>query len=577
MHATEVSEDTRDGSVDVGRPTTWLGRLALVPVIPWMLVAIQFADFGDTIVRQHDNLDGYQAILARMSWADLFAVPGTMLPYLLGGYPRDFFGSEFFLGHVIGVALPVLWSLFVTAILIRTMAFYGMRTLIRTAGLGDYKVITYGVATVFALLPFYTPAFGAVAAAPFLLAAFLRTLESGRLAGPSLAVIALFPLVAPAYATIPYAAFLLLVVVVLAPFYRSQIWSALVGIGVLGFSVLVVDWRLFYASLFGPESHRSVESGAVNVDWSLFSDLAYALVSEAGHVPLGKSRLLVLVFGFAAALLAAGWRRIDRRRLVLIGALITAIVVAGLIEQLWGQFEVGVLATVFEGWGRFQMGRVRWIEPMALYLLLALALTVITDIVDWGRARRGLSVVVVVVLLSAQGWIVVSMNRFVAAPNSLTVSEFYATDTMSEVAEAIRVDGGGLAVSVGLHPAVAIANGIDNADGYASAYPLEYKHRFRELIAPALDASPENRRYFDNWGSRAYVFQPDFPRPGFSGPSASGIEIELVVEPLAFGSLGITHVISSSPFINSDEIGLELVLETGYSDELGPVWLYRVR
>jgi hypothetical protein len=71
------------------------------------------------------------------------------------------------------------------------------------------------------------------------------------------------------------------------------------------------------------------------------------------------------------------------------------------------------------------------------------------------------------------------------------------------------------------------------------------------------------------------VFQPDLPRPGIYAPT--GVEIPLVVEPAAFDELDVTHVISSSPLNNAEAVGLELVLMSGSSDELGPIWLYRVQ
>ncbi len=573
----EPAEDVHDGSLKPTRLRSWLNRFALVPFFPWLLLAIKFSRLDDTIVRQHDNLDGYRAILERMSWSDLFAAPGTDLPYLLGGVPREFFGSEFFVGNIIGVALPLLLSLFVSEFIIRTVAFYAMRTLLVTVGISDYKLVTYGAATIFALLPFYTPAFAAVAAAPLLLAALLRTLEKQRLDRMSIAVFGLFPLVAPAYATIPYLAVLMVVLIAFIPRYRAGVRPALLGIGIYTLAVLIADWRLIYASQFGPVSHRAVQGGAPRLGWAIATDAGESLFAEVDHVPLGKSQLLVLVFIFAAALLTVGWRRIDQRRRWFILGTAAALLVAAVAAQLWRPFEVGVLARVFDGWGRFQMERVRWIEPTAIYLLFALSLTVIADLVDWGRARRWLSVMVIAAVLLLQGWIVVSMQRFIEAPRSLTVREFYAPDTMLDVKQAVEADEGELVVSVGLHPAVAIANGINSADGYASAYPLEYKQRFRELIAPALEAmNPKDRGYFDNWGSRAYVFQPGVSRPSFSGPSASDGPIEFVVDRSAFDPLDITHVITSTPFTNADELGLRLVLETGFEDELGPIWLYRV-
>lgn len=558
---------------------SWPACLELIPFLPWLLVVVKYRHLGDSIVRQHDNLDWFQALVTRLSWADLLAAPGTTLPYVLGGIPRDVLGSELYLANIIGVSLPMMWSLFVAEFVIRSLAFYGMTVLARTAGIGDYKVIVYGTATVFALLPFYTPSFGAVAAVPFLLAAFLRVLQDGRLSRWPVAVFVLFPLSASAFITIPYLAFLVLVVIALLPIRRINVIPAALGVGILGLSVLVVDWRIFYASLFGPTTQRVEQIGSARaVDWSMLVRLRDSMSEEYAHAWLGKSWLMGLVFVATLALLACGWRKIGKRRRFLMSGLVAAVIVAAVIAQLWQPFEARVLAAVFHDWGRFQMERVRWADPTIIYLLLALALTVLVDLVDWGRSRRWLAPAVIVVVLATQGLIVVSEQRFVKAPDSLTVREFYAPETMSEIREAVDAAGGELVVSVGLHPAVAIANGIDSADGYSPVYPLEYKYRFRQLIAPALDVMPPgDRAYFDRWGSRAYVFQPDLPlRASYSGPSECG-ERDLVVDPAAYERLNITHVVSSCQLTNAEAVGLELVLETGSDDELGPVWLYEVR
>jgi hypothetical protein len=236
-----------------------------------------------------------------------------------------------------------------------------------------------------------------------------------------------------------------------------------------------------------------------------------------------------------------------------------------------------VIEELFGGWGQFQMERVRWADPTIVYLLFALSLATLVDRIGVGGPRRWLLPAVLIVVLAAQTWTVVSLQRFVRAPNSLSVREFYAPETMAEIKTAIDDDGGHLAISVGLHPAVAIANGINSADGYATAYPLEYKHRFRELIAPALELmTPKNRAYFDGWGSRAYVFQPDLPlRASYSSPPKCD-DRDLIVNPSAYEDLGITHVISACRLTNAAAVDLQLILETGIDNELGPIWLYGV-
>lgn len=42
-------------------------------------------------------------------------------------------------------------------------------------------------------------------------------------------------------------------------------------------------------------------------------------------------------------------------------------------------------------------------------------------------------------------------------------------------------------------------HGFYTVDGYSNNYPLEYKHRFREVIAAELEKNEEVRVYFDLW------------------------------------------------------------------------------
>jgi hypothetical protein len=54
--------------------------------------------------------------------------------------------------------------------------------------------------------------------------------------------------------------------------------------------------------------------------------------------------------------------------------------------------------------------------------------------------------------------------------------------------------------------------GLFAADGYQLVYPLRYHELFELLIKPHLDRDPERRRYFENWGQRAYAWAPEFNR-----------------------------------------------------------------
>ena len=111
------------------------------------------------------------------------------------------------------------------------------------------------------------------------------------------------------------------------------------------------------------------------------------------------------------------------------------------------------------------------------------------------------------VLLSAANheWVV---NR-----GSPTVQAFFAERQFDAIKQKIGrpIDTYRVA-SIGLHPSISLYNGFYSVDGYFVNYPLAYKHKFQEIIMPELTTRPDLLKYFDNWGSRAYLFNSELGR-----------------------------------------------------------------
>ena len=85
---------------------------------------------------------------------------------------------------------------------------------------------------------------------------------------------------------------------------------------------------------------------------------------------------------------------------------------------------------------------------------------------------------------------------------------FFKQKTAYEIG--VRLVGSEMCIrdSLGISPAPALMHGFYTVDGYSNNYPLEYKHRFREVIAPEIEKNEEVRVYFDTWGNRCYLFNP---------------------------------------------------------------------
>jgi hypothetical protein len=205
-----------------------------------------------------------------------------------------------------------------------------------------------------------------------------------------------------------------------------------------------------------------------------------------------------------------------------------------------------------------QFDRLVWAAPGVAFLGLAAAAVVVRRSVG-----RGVGTAVVAVALIVQGTSSLGAADFAGADRAvLTLDEFYSPDQFDEVRMLLGDAGVARVVSVGFHPHVAVYNGFDAADGYWYSYPLEYKVRFRRLIAPALDADPGLAFYFDDWGSRAYVFQP-----ALGSPPCCSVDpypaYEIAIDASEFEALGVSHVLSNGPIANPGEVGLTPVGTVG--------------
>ena len=94
-------------------------------------------------------------------------------------------------------------------------------------------------------------------------------------------------------------------------------------------------------------------------------------------------------------------------------------------------------------------------------------------------------------------------------------------------------------------------------DGYHTIYSMDYKKRFREIIADELEANDWLRKYYDNWGNRVYAFYNDSNK--------------LLINFKAAKSVGANYVISAFPIKN---VALESICENCRDNK--DIFLYKI-
>ena len=131
-------------------------------------------------------------------------------------------------------------------------------------------------------------------------------------------------------------------------------------------------------------------------------------------------------------------------------------------------------------------------------------------------------------------------------------------------------------ICLGFHPAIALYNGFQTLDGYFVNYPLEYKHKFREIIAEELNKSDDNRKYFDNWGSRCYLLSHEFD-DFLHGKDKNTKVLDLSINTLALKNIGGEYIFSSVEIVNYEPLGLSFVKEFSSPKSFWNIKVYKVK
>ena len=233
--------------------------------------------------------------------------------------------------------------------------------------------------------------------------------------------------------------------------------------------------------------------------------------------------------------------------------------------------------------GAFQLDRLLWLCPCVWYLLLACCAAwalELAGVSKWtARLAGGIGCALVAAAMGAT-CLQILKNSDVksnlqklrnAEYPAMSYGDYYAIGVLEQVRDYLRTETGHTqeeyrVVSLGIDPAAALYHGFYCLDGYSNNYSLEYKHRFRRVIAPALDESDYLREYYDDWGNRCYLFGTE--SPGYYTIEKGGFyfqHLEMDVE--ALRELGGDYLFSAAYIANSGELGLTLLREEPFETE----------
>ena len=518
----------------------------------------------------HDDLDSvfvWHKTLVESGLA--FAPNGSAVSSFMDGAPRSSFPSE--------LNFTVLWFWLFGPLgayvfergLFAVTGFFGMYHLLRshvTVG-HESRVIQVGVALCYGLLPFWPFGGLSVAGLPFLAYAFLN-LRAGRTNAINWLIIAAYPFYSSLVTT---GVFFIAAAVALAGWdaIKARAFSKPFVLGILLLCLLFVvsHYRLFVTFLWHPShvSHRVefiTDPQGLSASFRAFVDI-FVFGQRHAHSLHTYVILPTLVLSMIVARKAGKFPR--KFWLLLLFVLLTSLFCGFLDWSALTKIREAIFSRI-----PIQLQRFHWLHPACWCVLFAIGLNVLMT-----RCKAGFPLVVL--LIATQCAIAVShheilRNRAVGIPYRAFFAQKLFADVKSHIGKPVtdyRV------VSLGIHPSIAQFNGFYTLDGYLADYPLEYKHRFRKIIAAELASNEKNRAYFDNWGSRAYIL----PRENIGYLNKKGNTVvlkRLDLDVAAFKAMGGEYILSS---VRIDPIGnpqYELVRQFAHRDSAWDIYLYKV-
>jgi hypothetical protein len=550
----------------------------------------------------------------------MFADNSAIIPNMMGGLPRLSYGSEFNYFPWLFKIVDGTHVYVINEIMMHTVAFAGMLMFLRYGLFSEKRhsdistlAVVYGVALLYAILPFF-PGMGlSIPALPLALYLFLR-IKDGKSTGWVWGVLLLLPL---------FTSFVLVYSFFLMTMSLWWAWDTvrerpanikwLMAIVAMTAVYLMVEYRLVLSMLFdtGYVSHRmefvrrflpfmDAYRGAHNAfllgqSHTRSMQAPYVIPSILFVMLLGVSRnalgrLVSVLVGtvFVIALWLDLWAPLIRSKYFLPFLFVLA---AGLFyyrKGLWRVLAGGVIALIassiwygfwyYEGWHTivklvpivrtYDFSRFVLLNPPVWYALFALSLVLMMRVM--GKA----GVAVAIITMALQGALLFQSKTFFPNPSGLNLQRYYdralfekAAAIIGQPKESYRI------ASVGIPPAVALYNGFYALDGYSPNYPLEYKHRFEKVISDNFIDNKQAEQFFKNWGSKCYVIAGN---KGYDVYERGTPIRHFRMDTDAFYQMGGRYVFSAYSIEDASSMHLKLLKYYPNGKGFWSLWVYKV-
>lgn len=382
---------------------------------------------------------------------------------------------------------------------------------------------------------------------------------------------------------------------------------------IIGFVELLITYVLVNRNLILDflinDNYISHREEYISIGSDFYINAKYCFLYGEQHAYSYNIYLVLPIFVLIVLALCMSKNKNKKERNILFASIIIFVVLFG-IAVFYSFCKTEIVAdwrNSVHGFLRyFQIERIYFISPSGWYILFALAYRcwwgtlepkyhkthkepkkrLIQTIINTINAPTSKTILLIIIIIPTL-YIILDKSNFYDnvreirygsdVTKSISWEAWYSEELMKELDCAIGRDRTEYRIAhLGICPAPSLAYGFYTVDGYSNNYDIEYKHKFRLIIESELEKDENCRLYFDNWGSRCYLFNSISGTSMMISKKQNMKYSDLEIDMEKLKELGCDYIFSAGEIVDYEEMGLDFLGYYTTDTSYWGIWLYQL-
>lgn len=538
--------------------------LVFLFLLPYILLG------EDAFITIHDFLDSNPVHANTIISLGLIGNPDGILP-VLDGVPSLNYVSliPIDIKTILYMIFPMYWAIVINLFFVKFMAFLGMYLLCSHYVLKDNIIYSLIVAVSFCLIPFYADYGLSSAGVPLFLYSVLN-IENKKKLYLSYVLIAFFACNSSLSLVGLFICFFWAIWIVYKLIKKEKVYRLhIIGLLLMCIVYMFVNISIIYNYFFATDiiSHRVEFAHTINIVDDILAVIQFYYHSQyhAGTFPAA----VLFVISISVYVLYGN----KEKSFGFICAVCLAIMFLMMAGTLVKHLPIRLFAS-------FQFDRFYFLYPTICFILFAKSLSYLK-----GKGIIAIMASLFLMLSTIRYDSGIIQNvKFIFNHGKMeqpSYKQFFDEALFSQIRLNLGADDNYATkvVCLGMHPTIAEYNKFYTLDSYIFSYSLDYKHLFRGIIKKELKKDNVLRAYFDNWGSRCYLFSSELDKIGnrYMCRKEDDVSVKkMEIDTKVLKELGCQYILSAVDIKNYKDMNLTYMNAYSTPESFWNIRVYRI-